>query len=293
MKIIEFIRQLAPVFRREDLIEKMRMLRIDLEDQTIPAFQGLVEAGIKNKSKVVVEFEKAFAKTVRTHYKGDWAEVTLQILQNISANLSIYESMIDKNYAKDIIASGITFKKAELLRLFAIADFVVTYSRQNLLYLLAAEANVEARTLQMGKERPMPELNWLAANQLGYLKSMQIMAMRSADQVNAMNEIPDIIVNEDSLTTADATIGSLKLDPFAASMIPISWNPFYHMGVRLANRENMRIDRAKNEKRALEFRLEQLRMQGRGEQDARLEKTIEFYENEVNLLAAKIAKYEE
>ena len=97
MKIIEFIRQLAPVFRREDLTEKMRMLRIDLEDQTIPAFQGLVEAGIKNKSKVVVEFEKAFAKTVRTHYKGDWAEVSLQILQNISANLSIYESMIDKN----------------------------------------------------------------------------------------------------------------------------------------------------------------------------------------------------
>jgi hypothetical protein len=293
MKIFDFIRQMAPVFRREDVSEKLRMLRIYLEDQTIPAYENYLTSGIKVKSKAIVEFEKQFVKNVHTQFRGNWAEVTLAVLKNISANLSAFETLADKNYAKDILSDAITFKKAEILRIFAIADFVVTYSRQNMLFLLATEANVEARTLPAGKERPLPELTWLEENQQGYFKSFPVMALKGSELLAALNSIPDIVVNEDSLATSEATIGAVKLDPLASGLIPIVWNPFYALGVRMANRENLRMDRAKAEKRAMEFRLEQLRMQERGENDARLEKTIAFYEQEVNLLASKIAKYEE
>jgi hypothetical protein len=293
MNILEFVQQMVPSFKRDDLAEKLRMLRIFLEDQTIPAYQGFIETGIKAKSKNLVEFEKEFNKTVHLQVRGQWAEVVLATLQNISSNLSLFETLVDKNYAKDIIASGITFKKAEILRIFAIADFFVTYSRQNLLYLLASEANVEARTLQAGKERPLPELSWLDANKAGYFRSFAVVAMKAADLQRMINDIPEIVITDESVSTTSSTVGSLKLDPLASSMIPITWNPFYYIGVRMANREAARIDRAKNEKRAIEFRLEQLRMQARGENNARLEKTIEFYEQEVNILAAKISKFED
>lgn len=293
MNILSFVQQMAPCFKRDDLAEKLRMLRIDLEDHTIPAFQNFIDSGIKIKSRNLTEFEKEFDKNVKLQFRGTWAEVTIHILQNISGNLAMFETMVEKNYARDIIATGITFKKAEILRLFAIADFIVTYSRQNLLYLVASEANVEARTLQVGKERPLPELSWLGANRLGYFRALPTMALKAADLQAKINEIPDIVINDESVMTTATTVGSLKLDPLASSMIPITWNPFYYIGVRMVNREATRIERAKNEKRAIEFRLEQLRMQARGENNAKLEKTIEFYEQEVNLLAAKIAKFED
>jgi hypothetical protein len=293
MKILEFIQQLAPCFKRDDLAEKLRMLRINLEDQTIPAYQNFIDSGIKIKSRNLVEFEKEFDKNIKLPFRGSWAEVTLHVLQNISANLSLFETLAEKNYARDIIATGITFKKAEILRLFAIADFVVTYSRQNLLFLVASEANVEARTLQSGKERPLPEMSFLEANKVGYFRCFPVMSLKATDIQSKLNDIPDIVVNEESSNTTASTIGSVKLDPMGNSMIPITWNPFYYIGVRMVNREAARMERAKNEKRAIEFRLEQLRMQARGENDAKLEKTIEFYEQEVNLLAARIAKFED
>jgi hypothetical protein len=293
MKIIDFVRQIAPSFRRDDVAEKLRLLRECLEEQTLPPYRALLEEPIAGKSKAVQDYEKEFARYVHTQHRGNWIEVTNKVLTNISANMSVFESLVEKNYAKDIIASGVTFKKAEILRVIAFADFVVTYSRQHLLYMLAAEANVEAKTLQNGKERPLPELTWLNVNKVGYFKAMGVMAMSGKELVDAISDIPEVIINEDSATSVEQTIGKVKVDPFAANLIPVTWNPFYYIGVRMANRELARINRAKQEKRALEFRLEQLRQQKRGEHDAKLEKTIEFYEDEVNLLMAKIAKYEE
>lgn len=293
MKILEFLRQMVPSFKREDVTEKLRQLREALEDQTIPPHEQLVAEPVKARSKPMQDYDKAFAKAVDTPFRGNWAEVTLAVLRNILANVGFFEALVDKNYSRDIIAAGITFKKGEILRLIAIADFTATYARQQMLYLLAAEGNVDAKTLQVGKERPLPELKWLEANRAGFFRCLNLMALKSADLSKALDDIPDMIVNEDTAVNAEQTVGAVKLDPFATGLIPITWNPFYYIGVRMANREKARMDRAKNEKRAMEFRIEQLRLQARGESDAKLEKTIEFYEDEVNILAAKIAKFED
>lgn len=292
MNIIDFVRQMVPSFKRDDVAEKLRMLREALEEQTLPPFQLAADSALKGKSKAMQDYEREFSRAVDTPFRGTWLLVTQQVLLNISSLLPTLENAVEKNYAKDIVGSGLTFKKAEILRLIALADFTVTYARQHLLYMLAAEANVEAKTLQQGKERPTPELAWLTDNKAGYFKALSVLSMKGQDIFNHLEAIPEVIINDESVTTTEQTIGKVRLDPLAAGLIPITWNPFYFIGVRAANRENARINRAKQEKRALEFRLEQLRQQARGENDAKLEKTIEFYENEVNVLAAKIAKYE-
>ncbi len=292
MKILQFVREMVPSFRRDDVAEKLRMLREQLEDQTIPVFEQLVGDGFAGKSKAAQDFERAFKKTVNTRFRGEWTEVTLEVLKNISANAPFFESLVEKNYSRDIVASGVTFRKAEILRLIALADFVTTYARQNLLYLLAAEGNLESHSLPNGKERPLPELKWLESNQNAFLRALNIMALKREELAEALDKVPEILINDESVITAEQTYGAVALDPFANNLLALNWNPFYWIGVRMANREKLRMDRAKNEKRALEFRIEQLRLRKQGQADAKLEKTIEFYEDEVNLLAAKIAKYE-
>ena len=74
--------------------------------------------------------------------------------------------------------------------------------------------------------------------------------------------------------------------------MPDSANLFYRIGVWKANRLAKKLNRAKQERKAVELRLEQLRQLRNNEQDPTLEDTIEKYEDMVNRLAKEVTDME-
>lgn len=292
MKVIQMIGSLLPSFKREEVADEVRSLRESLEEYTAPLFAELEKAPFKKKSKVVQDFEKEFQRSVKTRYRGDFVQVTSQVLDNVRGVISYLENAVEKTFSRDIIVAGLTYRKAEVLRLITYTDFFVTYTRQNLLYLMAAEGNVEARTLPNGKERPVPEIKWLQENRRGYFDCLNMLA----DNVNEMDKliggIPEIVVGNESEEINDIVQSRVQIDPLGGNLISVHWNPFYSMGVRRENKRHARVQRAKNEKRAIEYRIEQLYRQQQQQPDAKLEKTISFYEDEVDRLASMIAKNE-
>lgn len=292
MKILQLIQGLLPSFKRDEVADEVRALRESLEDYTIPAFEGVEKSALKKKSKVIQDYEREFSRHVKTGFRGDSFQVTRQVLEAMRGLISYLENAVEKTFSRDIIVAGLTYRKAEVLRLLTLADFTVTYARQNLLYLMAAEGNVDAKTLPAGKERPAPELKWLVDNRRAFFDCLALMAIKPSEIDRLISNIPDITVNNESEVIVAQTRSKIELDPLGANLIGIQWNPFYALGVRRANRRHARTQRAKNEKRAIEYRLEQLYRQQEQQPDAKLEKTISFYEAEVDSLASMIAKNE-
>lgn len=292
MKVIQMIGSLLPSFKREEVADEVRALRECLEDYTIPLFDPLKKAPLKKKSKVVQDFEKEFSRKVRTKTRGDFIDVTVGVLENVRGLISYLENAVEKTFSRDIIVAGLTYRKAEVLRLITFTDFFVTYTRQNLVYLMAAEGNVDARTLPNGKERPIPEIKWLLDNRDAYFDTMNMLANNPTEIDKLIANIPDIVIGGESEEIVAQTQSRIQMDPLAGNLIAIAWNPFYSMGVRRANKRHARIQRAKNEKRSIEYRIEQLYRQQQNQPDAALEKTIEFYEGEVDRFASMIAKDE-
>ncbi len=292
MKIIQMIGGMLPSFKRDEVADEIRALREALEEETLPLFEELKKAPLKKKSKVVQDFEKDFNRQVRTKYRGDFVEVTAGVLDNTRGLISYLENAVEKTFSRDIIVAGLTYRKAEVLRVISFTDFLVTYTRQNLLYLLAAEGNFESKMLPNGKERPVPEIKWLLENRAAYFNTMNMLANNANQLDQLIGNIPDIVVGDDSEIVVNSTQSAVKMDPLGGNLISIAWNPFYSMGVRAANKRHARTQRAKNEKRAIKYRIEQLYRQQEQKPDARLEKTIAFYEEEVDRLAATIMKNE-
>lgn len=293
MKILQFLGSLVPTFQRDQLESQLNDLRDALVNETLPVYRTAVEDGVSFQSAAAKSYNQAFRRDVDTQFRGEALEVTLQCLTNLQANLTVLESLLEKNFSKDIVVAGLTYKKAAVLQLVMQYEFGVDYARQVLLYLLAAEANVKAKTLPAGQERPKPEIKWLQDNQKAFFEVLRVMSFRSDELNKALVAIPEMVVNADTYEGVEATQGINKLDPLKLGFIPVgNFNPFYWFGIRYANWQVARRNRAKAEKRALEMRLEQLRLQRRGTEDAKLEKLIGFYEDEVNKCAAKIAKYE-
>lgn len=295
MNVLQFLRSMLPSFKRNDVSERLRVIRDELVNQTLPPYETASNdlRSQSSKSKVFVDFDKAFVKGVGSPFRGNFLDQTVQILKNLQSNFDYIENLVDKNYSQDIVVAGITYKRAQILQYIAIAGFAVDYSRRVLLYVLAAEANIKSRTLPDGKERPLPEIKWLETNRGAYFRAMTVLAVKEKDLATMFDNIPDITVSDDVEMTADATLMRHKVDPMNFNVIPIGVNPFHFIGVRWANWQVAKYQRAKEEKRSLEFRLEQLRGQRSGEEDPRLEASISYYEDEVNRLASKIAKMEE
>ena len=295
MRLLDFIRSMAPSFKRNDVTERLRLLRDDLATQTMPPFVTAAEdlQGAPLQSKVAQDYAKEFSRYVDVKFRGNWIEVTKQVLDALQANLNFIEGLVEENYGDVIVAAGLTYKKAQILQYIALADFVVHYSRRQLLYVLAAEANIKAKTLSEGKERPVPEIKWLLDNREGYFRALNVVALDAQANAGMFEQIPDVTITDENTETMGAVLGRHKLDPMNFGIIPIGVNPFHYFGIKWANWQIAKHQRAKEEKRSLDFRLEQLRSQRRGIEDPKLEKSIAYYENEVNALAAKIAKMEE
>lgn len=289
-RIIEFVRSLVPTFTRDEVKEKLRLVQQALS-KTIGLYVSAADTIKGNaKSKAGQEFDQAFKRTVRTNLRGTPFEIIQQVLQNISSLGDLLSSMVEKNYNKDVTVEGMTYKRAEVLRTLGFMDFTTTYARQLLHYLLAAEANVQAKTLPIGQERPKPEIEFLLKNQAAFFTLLIAFALPANDILKKIDNIPDISIGDDDETTIVPTVGIGRLDPMKNNFVPGVTPMFMGIGTWWAHRQLARYERLVEDVRVIEYRLEQLRLQAQGKEDAQLERAIAKYEEYLDDLAEKIAK---
>jgi len=293
MKLFDFLRNLTTSFTKDEVKEKLRLVTQALHE-TISAFVSASEilGNSGYKSKAGKDFDSAFKRSVKVPYRGTFPQVIQQVLTNMDGFADLLSGLIDKSYNKDIVVEGITYKRAEILRTLGFMDFAVTYVTQILHYILAAEANVQAKTLVDGKERPKPELDWLAQNQDTFFRLLNTFGAKDRDMIKAIESIPDIQVGENDDLTIVPTVGITRLDPLKNNFIPGVTPMFISIGTWWAQRQVARYERMKEDHKLIAYRIEQLRLQAQGKEDPQLEKTIAKYEQFLNELAEDIAKAE-
>lgn len=291
MRIISFLRELAASFTKDDVKEKLRLVTQAIHE-TATTYLNASELLGKNgfKSKAGKAFDSSFRKAVKTQHRGTPIEVIYQLLLNIDSIGDLMISMVDKNYNKDITVDGITYKRAEFIRILGFMDFTVTYARQVLHYLLVAEANIQAKTLPDGKERPKPEIDWLVNNESTFFMLLTMFSAKDRDFIKKLDDIPDIGVGEDDEQTIVPTVGIGRLDPFKSNFVPVVTPMFMSIGIWWTQRQVERYKRLKEDVRVIQFRIEQLRLQAQGKEDPQLEKTIAKYEVFLNEMAEDLAK---
>jgi hypothetical protein len=291
-RILDFLRTLTPTFTKDEVKEKLRLVAQALS-KTIAVYLSAANAFKDgHKSQAGQAFEANFKRSVKTNLRGNPIEVIQQILQNISNLGDLLSALVEKNYNKDVTIEGLTYKRAEILRTLGFMDFTTTYARQLLHYLLASQANVQAKTLPAGQERPKPEIEFLTQNQAAFFTLLITFALPANEILKKIDAIPDIGVGDNDEITIHPTVGLMRLDPLKNNFVPVVTPMFMNIGIWWAQRQVARYERLVEDVRVIEYRVEQLRLQAAGKEDAQLERTIAKYEEYLNDLAEKIAKAE-
>jgi hypothetical protein len=291
MRILDYVRQLAASFTKDELKERMRIFTQGLQ-KAIETFMN-AETGLPTlKSKAGKDFESDLSKGVRLPPRMTAFGYIRQVLANMSITAELLGAIVEKSYGKDIVIEGITYRRAELLRTLGYMDFVVNYSMQLLHYILVAEASLVSKEHPEGQERPRPELAWLKDNRRAFITLLQTFSRPSREIASLIESIPEISIGEDDDKVIAPQVGLAKLDPLKNNFVPIVSDVAMAIGIWRAQMQVAKYDRLKEDARSIQLRIEQLRLQAEGKSDAQLESTIGKYERFLNQTAEKIAKME-
>lgn len=299
MRMGKFLASLGvPLFSKNDLIESLELVQQDLGDLLPLLEDASTTLTHELKSQPGSVWEKTYKQSRRTRTGVYWLQDAVPYHQNLQAILARLHDLCDKEFGKDIAVDGISYPKATLVQLVALSGSLVEHTRRLLSYLTAAEANLEAKAVSLGRERPPAEIQWLLVNRVGYLRLLRAFDIKAEDMSKAIAKIPEITFQPDTEIAQEATVGVSTIDPLQLNLVEIGqidmvrWNLFFIIGTWSTSRKLAKLDRRRSDKKAIELRLEQLRQQKNNTPDAKLEKAIAVYEAELAKAAKKIAKLE-
>lgn len=234
----------------------------------------LEDFNVKSRDNFIVNsYDKALAFTV------DKIEMVMRMLED--------------NLAADIMRDAMTLKQVNLIQLSEVISFVVRFSRRLLNYVITVETKYAGTDTGSSSTGMKPaEVNWIQQNIPYYIQALNIISGDTGKVKESMDKIPDVLLQRGKVDATVRLVGA-EGDPLKLKFIPVVLNPFYHVGMRIAEYQAARYHEAKHEQQVISAKILYLRAKLDGREDAKRESIIERYEDLLSRMTYKLHKLEE
>lgn len=293
MDAISYVRSLLPDFDKERINEEVRITTAELHDVTLPM--------LKDSARFFGQYELKADKSVRLLNifnavlkvnKKNFVTKLHDGMQVVNTNLASVAEMIERTYDEDIIAQGLTYKKAVLLQYVEAVSFVSRFSRRLLNYIYVTETAEYGGDTKLEDSLTPADIEWIEGNFLNFANSFKSISKPFRDVKGAIEAIPDVQVTPDNMKTMSAVVGKDKLDPLQFGFVPVSLNPIFHIRIAWSDWQTNRYHAAKQEIKCLQLRRANLEALANGKPDAKLQKQINYIEDRIQGLLRKNAEME-
>lgn len=296
MDIPAFLRNILPSFSRNDVLDKIHSIGQKIMKILSPSLDLANET--LDESHFKSNFSKSVAKDFRMALPANLRSETRPVtrflpkaIKNAQLLLEQIEQYAGRNLTASIHIEGISYQKATVLRLIELMDFFVDYSIRHLSYVVASETNIEDYGRPDGLAFTPDELRYLENNRGIWIKMIAMLQEDPKVAMKKVADIPEIVLGDMDVASVPALAGAAA-DPLHLGLIPIASNIFRWVGLRVAHWEIDRYERALQEKRVIELRLESRRQRLAGNPDAATEAIVANYENELVLVRERIKDME-
>lgn len=299
MFIIDYIKNLTLRFGKNQIQKGCLATEESLRTHTIPAYTAAAETfkAVGLKSKEVLEFSKTFAKFAG----GGSAQFISTILETLENSTKILSEVYKKSEVlfQDQEASiALSFEKVTYLRLIGAISFTNDFSRKLLNYIYILETAAVDKDFELKGSLSPTEIKQLEDSFVNFCLACKILQMPFSKMVTMINEVPDAVYSASSEKIMEATIGQSKVDPlgFRNFTVPITisvkWNPFYWIGIVIADIQVASYKAAKEELDLIQMRKLNLEKLYDKKPDPRLQIQIQALADRVAALNYNVEKME-
>ncbi len=284
MSLITFLESLNPFTKKRDIVEKIRLVDESLMN-TIAMYDMAISDSITLTQGRLPTIAESVAKAIASSSYGkhrvsakDLDGFVLALLRRCGEKIAIVRDMFTSDASGDVSKDGITYHRLTALHAVSTISFISTYAHRLLTVQTMSRSGYEDK--------------WVLSNVQEFAKSILVIDVSNKQFLDALAAVPDKTVSADSVDTDIAIDGANTVDPLQFNLLGLSWNPFYYVGVKFAQRNIDRMEADKADLKALKFKITLLRDRRNGVEDAALEREIRVYESDAVALAEDIHKTE-
>lgn len=282
-KIVEM---LAPTLEKRHFIEEIQNTQRILDTETLAPYRSTVEAKLFTgprpfKSNQVIKFNTLVAKTLPKNANLNFVETVALVLSNVSAGFEQFERIASHTIEGTVMDKlGLSYRKATLLQVLGLMDFLCYYSRMVLLYTFGKE--VKNFKSQAGMPEPFSpaEIKYLEKHAENWARCLKIFSQPMPKILATIETVPDIVYDPAKEAAVMAQVGN-RLDPMGLNYVPVVSDIFLFFGLRNAEKRALRYLKAEADKKALELRIAQYRAAVMDQPDAVTDKMIIAAEDEL------------
>lgn len=296
------------VITNEEMVQLMDLIEGDTNNVIIPQLTTMIEVVGKNSDTLVsgAGFSYLKAKTDAEVYKrvislvknyiSAMGTFRTTVMDKLPDNISTMSDNLNVKLALGYISTGIYFIRVIPIVLNTVMTNIYG-EKDTVLSDDIARRNVNTTIEFFNKLPDLEKVNYTkTVNTIGNIPVIKTMR-------NTSNIPTDVVMG---FFEKEFKITSFYTKTFISNILNwfntneqtsgkgFIYNPLYHLRLLIVDIEMMRLDAHKEQRRLLELRILELRSKMNGTAvDAKIKKSIEFYENKLNKLDLKINKYME
>ena len=294
MDIAKYLQSIIPAFSRDQVQEDLEDIEKEIDKHVLPIYAAANTelGGGKLLSANATSFEDIFEKNVGFKYKGNHISAIYESMKNAKDLTKLLQRLVDENFAIDITKAGFDLLRTNIMQLTEILSFTVRYARRHLNYIVLSEMG-QYKDLKIEDYFTAGERDWIKKGRMAFIKGIEIIHKPTSEIETKLKTIPSVLVTPETVDTTHGVFGKDKTDPLDLRFIPIVLNPIYHIRIRIAEWQAAKYQEAKEERSMVELRLLSLKELKSGKDNARLEQQIEYNQERLSKLTAKIGRMEE
>ena len=283
--LVAFVSALMPNFEKSRILEDLNSVHKEMK---LTREMLAVDHGLFNRTakKTVSDLETELNSHVKG-YRGDLIGLIRQV-----ADLQLKEKddlvdFIDEIYAGVVIRDSMDYRKVHMLRYVDGLSFFNGYARKLILFL--ANHLVDDRSIASVMDRADEEFINDRRNQRSFAVVVSAMMFKVKDIRKSLDKVGKVSFNSE---THGMLSRQMDTDPMRLGLLPVVGSFVYHVGMEINLMMAARQERAKEEREKLRIMVMLLNRKLDGVDDpkerARLEKQLEYHNNRINKLSAKI-----
>lgn len=296
---MSFIQTLLPRIQKDQVQEDLNISVREMETTVIPSYMHASD--FFRTSKFTAEPNKELTTDFYRNFdlQGGSKQATLvsevyKRLPFIKENIGYIQGLIEEVMERDIIAEGLTAKKATLLRAAEHLSFISRFSLDllNLIYVNeAGSANadvLESMRLSPGATRHVEK------NIVVYARLVSDYGIPLKDFQKIYLRIPEVVLSQKTSQAISGLYREGDLDPFASAHVSgFTGSPIYHIRLMVAEWQSNRYKSNKETAQMLQLRLLHLKLLHEKKNDPKLEKEIEYVQGRVDKIQRYLREVEE
>jgi hypothetical protein len=294
MKITAFVDRITSGFSRNGTVTIYTSVMKEMKDTTIPSLTNFIAfiEGNSKAEKVLDRFGKDFVGRLGAG-KGKFLDRILAALNANVAQEGDVEDLIGKLIPKDADALSLDGRAANLVQYVEVLGFVNSYIRQ-LLLTFTADITKAVNGPKFDSGLAPSQVKLLQSNLPAFVAAMQALEVGAAGVERKLATMPEFNVAGSDVDSMVAAHGAAKMDPLRTQgFFSANWNPICAIRMLIADRLLARYNAAKEERQALEYRIQSLIDSQDGTQNPKLENAIAYHNGQLKRLNKEIADIEE